>query len=45
MVDMLCVISRGNWNNGSFAGSRGRYLSAYRTSATADVGFACASYL
>jgi hypothetical protein len=43
--DLLCVISRGGWNDGSLAGSRHRNLIAYRTSAYNTVGFACASYL
>ena len=43
--DQLCVISRGNWGNGSFAGSRVRRLHADRAVADNYVGFACASYL
>jgi hypothetical protein len=45
MRDQLCVFSRGNWGNGSSAGSRNRILNNARTSATDSVGFACASYL
>jgi hypothetical protein len=45
MVDMLCVISRGYWVNGSDAGSRHRYLGHHRSGAYSTVGFACASYL
>jgi hypothetical protein len=40
---MLCVISRGNWNNGSNAGSRNRNLTGFRTNANNNVGFACDS--
>jgi hypothetical protein len=40
---MLCVISRGNWNNGSNAGSRYRNLYGTRASANYNVGFACDS--
>ena len=40
---MLCVISRGNWNNGSNAGSRNRNLNNNRTNANNNVGFACDS--
>jgi hypothetical protein len=43
--DLLCVISRGAWNNGSYAGSRVRDLYFPRSNASAAVGFACASYL
>jgi hypothetical protein len=45
MRDQLSVISRGNWNGGSLAGSRYRDLNTYRTTAYYAVGFACASYL
>ena len=45
VLNMLCVISRGNWSNGSNAGSRKRYLDSARTDALSSVGFACASYL
>lgn len=37
---MLCVISRGNWNNGSNAGSRFRNLNNARANANNNVGFA-----
>lgn len=40
---MLCVISRGNWNNGSNAGSRNRNLNNSRSDANNNVGFACDS--
>ena len=40
---MLCVISRGNWDNGSNAGSRARNLNNNRTNANNNVGFACDS--
>lgn len=40
---MLCVISRGNWENGSNAGSRNRNLNNNRTNANNNVGFACDS--
>ena len=43
--DQLCVLSRGDWGNGSLAGCRFRFLYTYRTNASPDVGFACASYL
>ena len=43
--DQLCVISRGGWSSGSFAGSRGRGLTDARTDASGTGGFACASYL
>jgi hypothetical protein len=43
--DLLCVFSRGGWDSGSGAGSRGRYLDHPRTRAGSTVGFACASYL
>ena len=39
-LDMLCVISRGNWNNGSNAGSRIRNLNNARSNANNNVGFA-----
>ena len=39
-LDMLCVISRGNWNNGSNAGVRNRNLNNTRTNANTNVGFA-----
>ena len=38
--DMLCVISRGNWSNGSDAGSRLRNLNPSRSNANNNVGFA-----
>ena len=37
---MLCVISRGNWDNGSNAGSRNRNLNNNRTNANNNTGFA-----
>lgn len=40
---MLCVISRGNWNNGSNAGVRNRNLSNARSNANNNVGLACDS--
>lgn len=40
---MLCVLSRGNWNNGSNAGSRNRNLNNTRSNANFNVGFACDS--
>lgn len=40
---MLCVISRGNWDNGSNAGSRNRNLNNNRTNANNNVGFAADS--
>ena len=43
--DQLCVISRGTWGDGSYAGSRSRHLLGPRTNAFNGVGFACASYL
>ena len=43
--DQLCVISRGNWDHGSYAGSRARSLNNSRTNATAFVGFAASRYL
>jgi len=39
-LDMLCVISRGNWNNGSNAGVRDRNLNNTRNNANNNVGFA-----
>jgi hypothetical protein len=43
--DLLCVVSRGRWHDGSSAGSRHRNLVSYRTNAANGVGFVCASYL
>lgn len=43
--DQLCVISRGIWNAGSYAGGRNRCLGYARGSASHTVGLACASYL
>ena len=43
--DHLCVISRGDWNPGSLAGGRNRYLAGSRTYSSVYVGLACASYL
>lgn len=40
---MLCVISRGNWNNGSNAGGRNRNLNNARSNANNNVGLACDS--
>ena len=40
---MLCVISRGNWNNGSNAGARNRNLNNARNNANNNVGLACDS--
>lgn len=40
---MLCVISRGDWNNGSNAGVRNRNLNNARTNANDNVGFAADS--
>ena len=40
---MLCVISRGNWNNGSNAGVRNRNLNNARNNANNNVGLACDS--
>jgi hypothetical protein len=45
MVDMLCVVSRGLWFDGSNAGSRHRYHGFSRTSVNYYVGLACCSYL
>lgn len=39
-LKMLCVISRGNWNNGANAGVRNRNLNNNRTNANNNVGFA-----
>ncbi len=39
-IDMLCVVSRGNWNNGTNAGVRNRNLNNNRTNANSNVGFA-----
>lgn len=39
-LDMYCVISRGNWNNGGNAGVRFRNLNNARTNANNNVGFA-----
>lgn len=40
---MLCVISRGNWDNGSNAGSRFRNLNNNRTNANNNVGLSADS--
>jgi hypothetical protein len=45
MRDQLCVVSRGGWADGSYAGSRLRALHIFRTAAIHNVGFACCSYL
>lgn len=39
-LNMLCVNSRGNWDNGSNAGSRNRNLNNSRSNANNNVGFA-----
>ncbi|MBY0464968.1 MAG: hypothetical protein K2W33_08490, partial [Burkholderiales bacterium] len=44
-IDMLCVISRGYWGNGSAAGGRFRFLGSARASAADFVGFAASVYL
>lgn len=43
--DQLCVISRGHWYTGSFAGSRFRLLYNARADANTYVGFAASVYL
>lgn len=43
--DQLCVMSRGYWADGSFAGSRSRSLYSTRTYASTSVGFAASRYL
>ena len=43
--DQLCVISRGDWDAGSLAGSRYRLLASARTYAANSVGFAASRYL
>ena len=45
MVNQLCVISRGYWAYGSYAGGRFRRLSYARSDATYHVGFAACRYL
>jgi hypothetical protein len=45
MVDQLCVLSGGSWNNGVTAGVRARLLNGSRTSSYTNVGFVAASYL
>ena len=42
--DQLCVLSRGYWSAGSYAGGRYRYLDNHRTNSSGTVGLACASY-
>lgn len=44
-VDQLCVLSRGNWSYGSYAGSRFHLLYFARSIGTAYVGFAASCYL
>lgn len=41
----ICVISRGNWNDGTYAGVRARTLNNNRTNADPRVGFAASRYL
>jgi hypothetical protein len=41
----ICVLSRGSWNNGSYAGVRDRFLNGTRGSANNSVGFAASRYL
>lgn len=43
--DALCVISRGSWNSGSFAGVRNRALGNTRPDASPAIGFAASRYL
>ena len=43
--DALCVISRGGWTYGSYAGVRVRGLNTTRTNASTSVGFAASRYL
>lgn len=43
--DQLCVISRGSWDGGSYAGGRYRHLQVARADSYSHVGLACASYL
>ena len=45
IVDQLCVISRGNWYYGTYAGVRTRNLNNARTNAGNSVGFAASRYL
>ena len=45
LLNQLCVISRGAWSIGSYAGSRFRGLSYARSTASAAVGFAASVYL
>ena len=42
---MLCVISGGNWNNGSIAGVWALSLGSVRGTSYDGVGFRAASYL
>ncbi|MBX3633497.1 MAG: hypothetical protein KF695_11340, partial [Simplicispira sp.] len=44
-VNQLCVISRGYWATGSYAGGRFRFLGFARSSANGTVGFAACRYL
>ena len=41
----LCVVSRGDWSNGAYAGVRGRILYNSRTNAHYSGGFAASRYL
>lgn len=43
--DQLCVVSRGGWASGSYAGSRDRHLDSTRAVAGSYVGFAASRYL
>jgi hypothetical protein len=43
--DQLCVISRGKWDYGSYAGARYRNLNYARANANSGVGFAASCYL
>ena len=44
-LDMLCVISGGNWNTGSNAGVWALLLDSVRGSSGDNIGFRAASYL
>ena len=43
-TNKMCVISGGNWNNGSNAGVFARYLAVTRNSSLNGVGLRCACY-
>ena len=43
-TNKMCVISGGNWNNGSNAGVFARNLSSARNSSSYSVGLRCACY-